>query len=164
MVFLFGKAEKRQMLTGLCTSRNYIKQILLEIYKNPNIRHKDLADKMRIKPNYLNELIRLLEPSGSVNKYAYGRSTYYELTLEGQNYVEEYLKGDNQGGEQLYLNKNIEKSEWEDLAAEGKISIMLPAQNEKEGYLNEAKEKFVYSNKVIYLDNIKNGKCMKKWG
>lgn len=108
VIFIFGKEKKREDLTGLCASRKYIKQILLQIYNNSDIRHGELAKELGIAPNYLNELIKLLEPTGSINKYAYGKSTYYELTLEGQRYVKENLREPDQDLPQLYLPKEGE--------------------------------------------------------
>jgi len=152
--FLSGKEESRQKLTRLCTSRNYIREILLFIYRNPDIRHKDLADKTGINPNYLNELVKLLEPTGSVNRYAYGRCTYYELTLEGRRYVEEYLKDDESDDGGIYLNKDTDILQFDDKIHTSRANKERDLENVKE----RRKEIF----KIYYYN--KNENSMKLWG
>ena len=155
--FLFGKDENRQTLTGLCASRNYIKEILLLIYRNPDIRHKDLSDKIGIRKTYLNELIKLLEPTGSINKYAYGKCTYYELMLEGRRYVEEYLKDSEADKRETFLNKNSDSPIYQ-----SKLHV-LPRLKTKTG-LENTKERSELGSKIFGCYFIKTDDKIKMWG
>lgn len=107
LALLLGKEKGENKLFALCTGRAHIKEILIFLYYHPNVKHKDLAEKIGIKPNYLNELMKLLEPTGSINKYSYGKFCYYELSLDGQKYVEDFLKEKQLERENGYLHKNI---------------------------------------------------------
>lgn len=153
--FLTGKEENRQMLAGLCASRSYIKEILLLIYQNPDIRHKDLSDKTGISKTYLNELIKLLEPTGSVNRYAYGKCTYYELTLEGRRYVEEHLKDKEEDRKETFLYKNSDSPDYQ-----SKFHVLPRLETEKR--LGYTREKLEPGGKIF--DYHKRDNMMKMWG
>jgi len=146
--FMFGKEKKRQTLSDLCASRRHVKQILLQIYDHSDIRHGELAEGLGIGPNYLSELIKLLEPTGSINRYAYGKSTYYELSLEGQRYVEENLKEPDEDSAQLYLPKSGK-------IPMGNPQLLLLDKNCRGNYQKEPEKtgKDVNGTKVLYFKN-----------
>lgn len=176
VIYLSGKEKNRKTLTGLCVSRRYVKQILLQIYQSPDIRHNELADKVGIAANYLSELMKLLEPTGSIDRYAYGRNTYYELTLDGQQFVEENLRESNHDNGEFYLfnNGKISGESWKGSMAIGKLQV-FPADkilNEDRmrvpkgriGFANKPKNKMSDMNKLIPIRKLYDNKMVGRLG
>lgn len=78
--------------------KNRVKEILYCINENPDVQHKVLAESVGIRPNYLSQLLRELEQIGCVLRYAAGKRSFYELSIDGREFVENQIRQDGGGG------------------------------------------------------------------
>lgn len=69
-------------------SKETNKKILLYLYDHPGSQHKVIAEALGIRPNYLSQQMRELEEAGGVVRYGVDRRSFYELTLDGQAFIE----------------------------------------------------------------------------
>lgn len=65
------------------------KKILFYLYDHPNSQHKIIAEAIGIRSNYLSQQMRELEETGGVVRHSIDRRSFYELSLDGQAFVEE---------------------------------------------------------------------------
>lgn len=91
--FMFRDKAFQTKLEGLYRCEN-VQKILWYLKKNPYSQHKEIAEKLGIRPNYLSELMRKLEKANAVLQYRTGRNTFYELTLEGQSFMKQKKEPD----------------------------------------------------------------------
>lgn len=68
------------------------KKILLYLYDHPSSQHKVIAEALAMRPNYLSQQMRELEEAGGVVRYGVDRRSFYELTLDGQAFIEKMKK------------------------------------------------------------------------
>ena len=96
--FLFrDMAEKREfpiVMKGLCAKAHY-SNILKYLYRHPSARHKDIVEFEKIKPGFLTTIMKDLEKNGAVKKYCSGKAVFYELTIDGKEFVGNLEKTDN---------------------------------------------------------------------
>ena len=69
-------------------SKDINQKILVYLYDHPSSQHKVIAQALGIQSNYLSQQMRELEEAGGVVRYGVDRRSFYELTLDGQAYVE----------------------------------------------------------------------------
>lgn len=67
--------------------RDNIKSILLYLYYHPGAQHKTLVEKLKFSASYLSELMGELVEERCVVKYSKSKYSYYELTIDSQNFV-----------------------------------------------------------------------------
>lgn len=88
---IIEKNNNNEILSKLHT-RNHLLDILKYIHDNPLSQHKDIAIAVNVKPNYLSELITILENYSLINRYNNGKYTHYSLTNKGDKICEIYNK------------------------------------------------------------------------
>lgn len=86
-----GEEDVRKKLKGLLQLK-HTRDIIYYLYRNPGSRHKQIAEEIDVKPNFLSELMRKLEEAGCVVRYAEGKYSYYELSIDGRKCVKELLE------------------------------------------------------------------------
>ena len=69
-------------------SKDINQKIMIYLYDHPSSQHKVIAQALGIQSNYLSQQMRELEEAGGVVRYGVDRRSFYELTLDGQAYVE----------------------------------------------------------------------------
>ena len=124
--FLFrDMAEKREfpiVMKGLCAKTHY-SNILKYLYRHPSARHKDIVEFEKIKPGFLTTIMKDLEKNGAVKKYCSGKAVFYELTIDGKEFVGALEETDNDRVPPDYLG----------MAKTG----IRPEQNTAPGYLEK---------------------------
>lgn len=65
--------------------------ILVYLYHNPGSQHKVISQALDIPSNYLSQQMRELEDAGGVVRYGVDRRSFYQLTLDGQAFIEKEL-------------------------------------------------------------------------
>lgn len=84
------KCFEKNMLTLL--SKAHVKKIIKTVYESPVMQHDILAQIVGISSSRLSKIITGLEESGCLRRYGTRKNSFYELTLDGKDYVKRYLK------------------------------------------------------------------------
>lgn len=71
--------------------KRHMRDIVEAVYANPGIQHKNLAELTGVKANFLTQLTASLTEAGCLYRYGTRKCTYYELTLQGKEYVRKTL-------------------------------------------------------------------------
>ncbi len=118
-----GNADSFERNMTILYGRRHIRDIVETVYANPGIQHKDLAELAGVKANYLTQLAASLTEAGCLYRYGTKKCTYYELTLQGKEYVRKNLparkempegrRGDRTYYEALEAELETPKAEWE---------------------------------------------------
>ena len=53
--------------------------------------HKELCDALKIKPNQLSNIIKILEPFQIIFENRIGRNVYYSLNVKGCRFYDDYI-------------------------------------------------------------------------
>lgn len=61
-----------------------VKKILFYLLDHSDSQHKVIAEKAGVTPSHLSQLMRELEDTGCVERYASGKRSFYSLSLRGQ--------------------------------------------------------------------------------
>lgn len=75
--------------------KSKVKEILNYLEKHPSAQHKVIAQEAEVKPNYLSQIMRELEDTGCVLRYAVGKRSFYELSLDGQAFLKRQRNDDD---------------------------------------------------------------------
>lgn len=75
--------------------KSKVKEILEYLEKHPSAQHKVIAQEVGAKPNHLSQIMRELEDTGCVLRYAAGKRSFYELSLDGQAFIKRQRNDDD---------------------------------------------------------------------
>lgn len=90
MELLTGFSRQRMGVfgeTAVLFKKANVGDIAEYLYKNPNAQHKTISAELGLNKGYLSQLLREMERTGCVERYAAGRMSFYSLTLYGQEFV-----------------------------------------------------------------------------
>lgn len=54
--------------------------------------HKELCDALKIKPNQLSNIIKILEPFQIIFENRIGRNVFYSLNVKGYRFYDDYMR------------------------------------------------------------------------
>lgn len=83
----FKRIQTQSAMKRILTKRK-TKEILQFIYEHPNAQNKDIAKVVDLKPNTLSYRMKELVEVGGVESYWEGKYKYYDLTLQGREFLE----------------------------------------------------------------------------
>lgn len=69
-------------------AKKHLINIIIYVYENPLVHHKNICDAIGVKANYLSELMTTLNKYGLINKYSFSKYTNYSLTEKGKKIYE----------------------------------------------------------------------------
>lgn len=95
MIQYAAKAREIEIKMTNLFDKEINKKILMYLYDHPSAQHKVIAQAINVKTNYLSQQMRELEKIGGVVRYGVDRRSFYELTLDGQAFVEKKKKSDS---------------------------------------------------------------------
>ncbi|RJW37300.1 hypothetical protein DXC92_22635 [Clostridiales bacterium TF09-2AC] len=75
--------------------KSKVKEVLHYLEKHPSAQHKVIAQEAGVRPNYLSQIMRELEDTGCVLRYAVGKRSFYELSLDGQAFLKKQRNDDD---------------------------------------------------------------------
>lgn len=76
--------QEEQQKSKRLLERRYVREILDYLYQNPDARQGKIAEDVKIRPNYLSEILNLLLTAGYVQRYGKNKATRYRLTKAGR--------------------------------------------------------------------------------
>ena len=144
MVLLTGVTRQRMDFfqdAATLFKKAHVEAIAEYLYRHPNTQHKTLCAELKLNKGYLSQLLRDMERTGCVERYAAGRMSFYSLTLYGQ----EFIKKER-------FRKNISDSVsivcGRQTSLEEKYTPLFPCSSLEK---RQDRQKYHYENKNIYF-------------
>ena len=144
MELLTGFSRQRMGVfgeTAVLFKKANVGDIAEYLYKNPNAQHKTISAELGLNKGYLSQLLRDMERTGCVERYAAGKMSFYSLTLYGQ----EFIKKER-------FRKNISDSVsivcGRQTSLEEKYTPLFPCSSLEK---RQDRQKYHYENKNIYF-------------
>lgn len=137
-----------------------VKKILFYLLDHSDAQHKVIAEKAGMTPSHLSQLMRELEGTGCVERYASGKRSFYSLSLRGQAFTKKLKEKTELSENRLKLLSSYNKDITSLHYAPNYIFSILDEGKYSVPYLVEVKSRCPSKNINMYhyIDNIrKNG-------
>ncbi len=102
LVFITGVLEHKSKVKNdidirmsALFSKKLNHKILTYLYNNPGSQHKVISQALEISSTHLSQQMRELEEAGGVVRYGVDRRSFYQLTLNGQAFIEKKIAENN---------------------------------------------------------------------
>lgn len=103
--------RKKEIKLDALFEKEINKKILFYLHTHPSSQHKVIAEAIGVQVNYLSQQMRELEKAGGIVRYGIDRRSFYELTLDGQAFVQ---RKEKQKNECSYFDRILEETGQED--------------------------------------------------
>ncbi|MCI9559492.1 winged helix-turn-helix transcriptional regulator [Clostridiaceae bacterium] len=134
--------RKKEIKLEALFEKEINKKILFYLHTHPSSQHKVIAEAIGVQVNYLSQQMRELEKAGGIVRYGVDRRSFYELTLDGQAFVQ---KKEKQKSECAYFDRIFEEigqeDKWEMGLSDPEDEFMNCVEN------TYWPEKFLYGNR-----------------
>lgn len=122
-----GNADSFERSMVVLCARAHVRDVIEAVYANPGIQHKNLMEIVGVKANYLTQLATSLVEAGCLYRYGTKKCTYYELTLQGKDYVKRTLSSRRHVPDRRRLEEE-KYEDWKEDSEKRKTYSLNPAE------------------------------------